>query len=115
MVAHMPVVLSDDIETVRAAAGPALSRYANLTNYRGMFEIAGFQDAAGGDLNALIDAVAVYGNDEQIAARLGEIISEGAGEIIAHQMPVGQEGLAEQAEHFLEIVARANKLAGVAS
>jgi alkanesulfonate monooxygenase SsuD/methylene tetrahydromethanopterin reductase-like flavin-dependent oxidoreductase (luciferase family) len=115
MVAHMPVVLSDDIETVRAAAGPALSRYANLTNYRGMFEIAGFQDAAGGDLNALIDAVAVYGNDEQIAARLGEIISQGAGEIIAHQMPVGQDGLAEQAEHFLEIVARANKLAGVAS
>jgi F420-dependent oxidoreductase-like protein len=115
MVAHMPVVLSDDIETIRAAAGPALSRYANLTNYRGMFEIAGFHDAAGGDLNALIDAVAVYGSDEQVAARLGEIISEGAGEIIAHQMMIGQDGVAEQTEHFLEIVSRANKLAGVAS
>lgn len=113
MVAHVPVVLSDDVETVRTAAGPALSRYANLTNYRGMFEIAGFHDAAGGDLNALIDAVAVFGNDEQVAARLGEIISEGAGEIIAHQMPVGQDGAAEQTEHFLEVVARANKLAGV--
>ena len=64
MVVHVPIVLSDDIETVRTAAGPALSRYAGLTNYRGMFEIAGFQDAAGGDLNALIDAVAVYGSDE---------------------------------------------------
>jgi F420-dependent oxidoreductase-like protein len=115
MVAHMPVVLSDDIEAVRTAAGPALSRYANLTNYRGMFEIAGFQDAAGGDLNALIEAVAVYGSDEQIATRLGEVISEGAGEVIAHQLPVSQDGLAEQTEHFLEIVARANKLAGVAS
>jgi F420-dependent oxidoreductase-like protein len=115
LVAHMPVVLSDDIETVRTAAGPALSRYANLVNYRGMFELAGFHDAAGGDLNALIEAVAVYGSDEQIAARLGEIISDGAGEIIAHQLPVSQEGLPEQTDHFLEIVARANKLAGVAS
>lgn len=115
MVAHMPVVLSGDIETVRAAAAPALSRYANLVNYNGMFEIAGFHDAAGGDLNALIDAVAVYGNDEQVAARLGEIISEGAGEIIAHQLPVSQDGVAEQTDHFLEVVARANKLAGVAS
>jgi F420-dependent oxidoreductase-like protein len=114
LVAHMPVVLSDDIETVRAAAGPALSRYAGLTNYRGMFEIAGFHDAAGGDLNALIDAVVIYGNDEQVAGRLGQVISEGAGEIIAHQLPVGQDGLAEQTDRFLDIVARANKLAGVA-
>ncbi len=51
-------------DRTRTAAGPALSRYANLTNYRGMFEIAGFHDAAGGDLNALIDAVAVFGSDE---------------------------------------------------
>ena len=115
MVVHVPVALSDDIETVRAAAGPTLARYAGLTNYRGMFEIAGFHDAAGGDLNALIDAVAVYGNDEQVAARLGEIISGGAGEIIAHQMHAGQDGLAEQTDHFLEVVARANKLADVAS
>jgi F420-dependent oxidoreductase-like protein len=113
MVVHVPIVLSDDIETVRSAAGPALSRYAGLTNYLGMFEIAGFHDAAGGDLNALIDAVAVYGSDEHVAARLGEIISQGAGEIIAHQLPVSQEGAAEQTEHFLEVVARANKLAGV--
>jgi hypothetical protein len=114
LVAHMPVVLSDDLETVRTAAGPALSRYAGLTNYRGMFEIAGFHDAAGGDLNALIDAVVIYGNDEQVAGRLGQVISEGAGEIIAHQLPVSQDGLAEQTDRFLDIVARANKLAGVA-
>jgi F420-dependent oxidoreductase-like protein len=113
MVAHVPVVLSDDIEAVRAAAGPALSRYANLTNYRGMFEIAGFHDAAGGDLNALIEAVAVYGTDETVAARLGQVISEGAGEIIAHPMPVVGRDAREETEHFLEVVARANKLAGV--
>ncbi len=59
--------------------------------------------------------VAAYGSDEQIAARLGEVISQGAGEVIAHQLPVSQDGLAEQTEHFLEVVARANKLAGVAS
>ncbi len=113
MIAHVPVVLSDDIDKVRTAAGPALSRYAGLTNYRGMFEIAGFHDAAGGDLNALIDAVAVYGTDETVSARLGQIISEGAGEIIAHPLPVGDEDRAGQTEHFLDVVARANKLAGV--
>ena len=115
MVAHVPVVLTDDVEAAHTAAGPALSRYAGLTNYRGMFEIAGFHDAAGGDLNALIDAVAVYGTDEAIAAKLGQIISEGAGEIIAHQMPVSTADISGQTEHFLEVVARANKLAGVAT
>jgi alkanesulfonate monooxygenase SsuD/methylene tetrahydromethanopterin reductase-like flavin-dependent oxidoreductase (luciferase family) len=75
-----------------------------------MFEIAGFHDAAGGDLNALIDAVAVYGTDETVAARLGQIMSEGAGEIIAHPMPIGTEDIAGQTEHFLEVVARANKI-----
>lgn len=115
MVVHVPVVLTDDADAARTAAAPALSRYANLTNYRSMFEIAGFQDAAGGDLNALVDAVAVYGTDEAVAARLGQILSEGGGEIIAHQMPVGSEDLSGQTEHFLEVVARANKLAGVAA
>jgi F420-dependent oxidoreductase-like protein len=113
MVVHLPIVLSEEIGTIRDAAGPFLSRYAGLANYQGMFQIAGFHDAAGGDLNALIDAVAVFGNDEQIAARLGEVMSGGAGEIIAHQMYVGQDGTAEQTDHFLEVVARANRLAGV--
>lgn len=113
LVAHVPVVLSDDIEAVRTAAGPALSRYAGLPNYRGMFEMAGFDDAAGGDLNALIDAVAVFGTEETVAARLGQIIAEGAGEIIAHPLPVGDGDRQAQTEQFLEVVARANKLAGI--
>jgi len=113
LVAHVPVVLSDDIETIRAAAGPTLSRYAGLTNYRGMFETAGFHDAAGGDLNALIDAVAVYGTDETVSAKLSQIISEGAGEIIAHPMFISGQDNRGQTEHFLDVVARANKLAGV--
>ena len=113
LVAHMPVVLSEDIGAVREAAAPVLSRYAGLANYQGMFEIAGFHDAAGGDLNALIDAVTIFGNDEQVAARLGEVMAGGAGEIIAYQMYVGQDGIEEQTDHFLDVVARANRLAGV--
>jgi len=112
LVAHVPVVLSSDVEAVRAAAGPALSRYTGLTNYRAMFELAGFHDAAGGNLNALIDAVVVYGNDETVANRLAEILGEGAGEIIAHPMPLADGDRAEQTEHFLEVVARANRLSG---
>jgi hypothetical protein len=113
LVAHVPVVLTDDIEQAHEAATPILARYAGLTNYRAMFEIAGFHDAAGGDKDALIDAVAVFGTDEAIAARLGQILSEGAGEIIAHQVPVGDQDTAGQTEHFLDLVARANRLAGV--
>jgi F420-dependent oxidoreductase-like protein len=113
LVAHIPVVLSDQMETVREAAGPGLSRYAGLTNYRGMFEAAGFHDAAGGELNALIDAVAVYGTDEAVADRLASIIGDGAGEIIAHQMPVPDADRGGQTQRFLEVVAEANKLARV--
>jgi hypothetical protein len=42
-------------------------------------------------------------------------MSEGAGEIIAHPMPLATDDIAGQTEHFLEVVARANKLAGVAA
>jgi F420-dependent oxidoreductase-like protein len=114
LVAHIPVVLSDDLETVRQAAGPALARYGGLTNYRGMFEAAGFHDAAGGELNAVIEAVTVYGSDEEVASRLGRIMAEGAGEIIAHQLPIADQDRGAQTERFLEIVAGANRQAGVA-
>jgi len=59
------------------------------------------------------ERVAVYGTDETVSAKLSQIISEGAGEIIAHPMFISGQDNRGQTEHFLDVVARANKLAGV--
>jgi alkanesulfonate monooxygenase SsuD/methylene tetrahydromethanopterin reductase-like flavin-dependent oxidoreductase (luciferase family) len=112
MVAHVPVALSEDQEAVRKAAGSFLGRYASLPNYQGMFAMAGYHDVASGDRDALVDALVVLGNDEAIVDRLATIVGEGANEIIAHPIFVDDDREAYLA-HFYQVIARANRAAGI--
>jgi alkanesulfonate monooxygenase SsuD/methylene tetrahydromethanopterin reductase-like flavin-dependent oxidoreductase (luciferase family) len=112
LVAHVPVALSQDREAVRQAAGPFLGRYANMPNYQGMFAAAGFHDVASGDRDALVDAVVVCGSESQIIERLATIRAEGADEIIAHPIYIGDDREA-YTSRFFDVTARANKAAGV--
>ncbi len=114
MVAHMPIALSNDRDAVREAAGPFLGRYAGMPNYQGMFAAAGFDDVANGDRNAVVDAVVVNGSEGEIIEKLATMRHEGAGEIIAHPIYIGDDREAYTAR-FLNVVAKANKAAGVTS
>jgi F420-dependent oxidoreductase-like protein len=112
LVAHIPVALSEDSEAVRETAGSFLGRYATMPNYQGMFAVAGYDDAAGGDRNALVDAVVVQGNESDIIERLAQIMHEGADEIIAH--PIFTDADRDSyLPRFYDAVSKANRAAGV--
>jgi F420-dependent oxidoreductase-like protein len=112
MVAHMPVALTADRAAVRETAGAFLGRYAGMPNYQGMFAAAGFHDVAAGDRNALVDAVVVRGSDSEVIERLASIVHEGAGEIIAHPIYIGDDRDA-YTRRFYDVVVKANKAAGI--
>jgi F420-dependent oxidoreductase-like protein len=112
LVAHTTICLSEDRDAVREAARAQVGRYGTLPNYLGMFRWAGYDDPAGADQDRVIDALVVSGPDGAIVERLGRIIDEGAGEIIAHPILIGDDRAAE-VDRVFNLVARANQEAGV--
>jgi alkanesulfonate monooxygenase SsuD/methylene tetrahydromethanopterin reductase-like flavin-dependent oxidoreductase (luciferase family) len=111
LVVHVPVGLSEDRQAVREAAREQLGRYPRGDNYRAMFQLAGFDDPAGRDLDAVVDAVVVSGTEEMICQRLATILREGAAEIIAHPILLGPDRPTD-IERFFGLVTRANREAG---
>ena len=94
LVAHVPVVVSTDLEAVRALARDRLGNYGRVPFYLAMFERAGFGTAAEGYDDALLDGLVVHGTEEQVAAGLRSYLDDGAGEVIAHPVidPADAEG-----------------------
>jgi alkanesulfonate monooxygenase SsuD/methylene tetrahydromethanopterin reductase-like flavin-dependent oxidoreductase (luciferase family) len=83
IVAHVLVSPRTDREQVRANARKTLSYYASAVFYQRMFADAGFP--IGADLSvpdALIDALVVSGNDDEIADGLRTRLGRGADELL---------------------------------
>jgi F420-dependent oxidoreductase-like protein len=112
LVAHVPVCLAPK-DQARELSATMLGRYASLANYQGMFAAAGFTDMQGEDRLAATDDIVASGSDDQVVQRLVQIMREGAGEIIAHPIYAGEDRGAYE-RHFFDVVAEANKEAGVA-
>jgi len=111
LVAHVPVCLAPK-EEARELSGTMLARYAGMANYQGMFAAAGYDDIQGEDRIAASDDVVASGTEHDVIERLVQIMREGAGEIIAHPIYVGEDRGAYE-RHFFDVVAEANKEAGV--
>ena len=107
LIAHVPVCLSEDAEQVRAATREQVGRYGQFPNYQAMFALAGYPDVANGYPDDLIDNLVVSGDSKTIAARLNTILAEGAGEIIAHPLVLGDDRDA-YLERFFAVIASAN-------
>lgn len=91
LIAHVPVVVSEDIDAVRQGAARQIGFYPRVPFYSQMFQDAGFPEAAQGELSErMIDALVVHGNAEQVKARLRELPSFGAAELLA--MPIVPPG-----------------------
>ena len=87
LIAHVPVAVSEDVEAVRRGAAEQLGRYPRVPYYSQMFQDAGFPEAKDGQLSdRMIDSLVVHGSAEQVKARLRELPSFGAGELLA--MPI---------------------------
>jgi alkanesulfonate monooxygenase SsuD/methylene tetrahydromethanopterin reductase-like flavin-dependent oxidoreductase (luciferase family) len=87
LVAHVPVVVSDDAAAVREGARRQIGFYPRVPFYSQMFQDAGFPEAKEGELSdRMIDALVVSGTAGQVKARLREVPGYGAAELLA--MPI---------------------------
>lgn len=84
LVAHVPVVVSEDETGVRQAAERQIGFYPRVPYYSQMFQDAGFPEAADGKLSArMVDSLVIWGSAEQVKTRIRELPSFGAGELLA--------------------------------
>ncbi len=113
LVAHTPVFFGTNREDMLERSRKMLGRYATLPNYQGMMQASGFAEAgAGGDMSPFLEGLVVSGTDDAIVDGLKRILSEGAGEIIVH--PVYDDTDRDTLhQHVFEVVAAANRAAGI--
>jgi F420-dependent oxidoreductase-like protein len=91
LIGHVPVVVSENAEQVRALAREQFGMYAHIPYYRAMFVDAGFPEVARGELSEnFIDELLVHGSAEQVKRRLRILPSYGISELLAMPMlPTG--------------------------
>jgi F420-dependent oxidoreductase-like protein len=67
MIAHVPVVMSNDSDKVRSVAGPVVSRYGRLPFYANMFADAGYPVGSDGTAtDKLLDHLVVNGTPDVV-------------------------------------------------
>jgi len=92
LIAHAPVAVHEKADEVRQAVREQLSNYVRLPFYARMFSDAGFPEALEGIWSdAMIDAVAIHGNEEEVSEKLRRLLSYGATEIIASPVLMGPD------------------------
>ena len=90
LIMHVPLVLSRDAASVRAAIRENFGFYVHVSNYIQMFVDAGFPEARESQWSdRMIDAVAVYGSESEVADRLKALIALGADEILVSPVGIG--------------------------
>ncbi|MGB4863989.1 MAG: LLM class flavin-dependent oxidoreductase [Tepidiformaceae bacterium] len=103
LIAHVPVVVSEDLEAVRAGSQRQIGFYPKVPFYSQMLQDAGFPEAKDGELsNRMIDALVVHGSPDQVKARLRQLPEFGASELLA--MPVIPPGDTTAMERTLEVL-----------
>ena len=92
LVAHVPICVSDDPDEGRVVARQQFSYNVGLPFYAQMLSDAGFpevkESAAWSD--AMLDAVVLLGDEEDVAKRLRELFDWGISEVIAQPLMVGE-------------------------
>ena len=110
VIAHVPVVVSDDAEAVMAAARRQLGFYPRLPYYSAMWQDAGFPEAKEGTFSAaMAHALVISGNAETVSRRIREIPTFGVDEIIAMPLQLPDDSAAfQRTVDLLGALAQAN-------
>ena len=88
LVAHVPVALSEDRDSVLSAGHRYLDFYAKISFYANMFSNAGFQITSDQMVpDDLIDNLVISGNETTIAARLNELLGMDIDELMVSLVP----------------------------
>ncbi len=103
LVAHVPVAVSTDRAAVFNGARKRMAAYGRLPFYRNMFAEAGYPVPEDGTIpDALIEGLVVSGDDQTIAARLSELLSNGLDELLVLNIPI--ENAAQEWERLAHII-----------
>jgi len=88
LVAHVPVMVTEDKDALYAGAQKQVSFYARVPYYSQMFQDAGFPEASTAEFsNRMADAIVVNGSADTVKDRLLTLQAEyGVGELLA--MPI---------------------------
>jgi F420-dependent oxidoreductase-like protein len=91
LVAELPCALGTDREALHAMAATELGIYPQMPFYRAMFGAAGIGLDKGRWTDEMLDAAVVHGDEDQIAARVGELHDAGADEVVLSPFGVGDD------------------------
>jgi alkanesulfonate monooxygenase SsuD/methylene tetrahydromethanopterin reductase-like flavin-dependent oxidoreductase (luciferase family) len=94
LVAHVPVVVTEDAAAAREGAKRQMGFYPRVPYYSQMFQDAGFPEAKEGTFSdRMADALVIHGGADAVKARVRELPSFGAGELLAMPIiPPGDDG-----------------------
>jgi F420-dependent oxidoreductase-like protein len=96
LVAELPCALTNDRDDVHEMAVRDLGIYPHVPFYRAMFEAAGVALGGKGWSDAMIDASVVYGDEDQLAAKVQALFDAGADEVALSPFGVGPDPAASQ-------------------
>ena len=92
LIAHVPVCVHDNPEEAREAVAQQFRGFAVTPFYRNMFHNAGFPEVAEGVWSpGMVDAVAVTGNEDQVAEGLRGLLALGTAELMASPVAAGPD------------------------
>ena len=105
IVAHIPVALSEDRDSVLSAGHKFLDFYAKIPFYVNMFSNAGFQMTSDQSVpDALVDTLLISGNEIMVSARLRELLEAGLDELLVTLVPVSDTAEDEQQARLMRLV-----------
>jgi F420-dependent oxidoreductase-like protein len=107
LVAHVPVAVSEDRDSVLSAGHRFLDFYAKRPFYVNMFSNAGFQINSDQSVSdALVDALLVSGNEATVSGRLRELLEAGLDELLVTLVPVSETAKDEQQARLMDLIGR---------
>src|SRR5215510_1083661 len=111
LVAHTPLCVHEHAEEVRAAVRQQFAGFARAPFYQNMFRTAGFGEVSEGSWSdAMIDAVALWGDEARVAEAIAGLFALGATEILVSPVPAGIDR-ASSLERTLRMVSQVAQMA----
>ena len=91
LIAHVPICVHDNLEEVRAAMRAQFG-HPGLPFYQNMLIAAGYPEAREGKWSdAMIEGVAILGDEETAAQKIQELLAMGATEVLASPITAGSD------------------------
>ncbi len=109
LIVQVPVCVHDDPDEAREAVRQQFAGFARSPFYQNMFTAAGFPEVSQGTWSdAMVDAVAVWGDESRVNEGLQGIFSMGATEILASPVSAGSDRESSR-DRTLEVLAKVSQ------